>query len=56
MNRLLIQVNIKGAMTPEQLTYVRENLYRQVDKYLLSLPVNTPSLPRKSYELQEVQS
>ena len=55
MNKLLIQVNIKGGMTPKQLTYIRENLYQQVDKYLLSLPVLTPPLPRKSYELQEVQ-
>lgn len=55
MNKLLIQVNIKGGMTPKQLTFIGEKLHQQVDMYLLSLPVLTPPLPRKSYELQEVQ-
>ena len=54
MKRLVIDVTVKGAMTPDHILSLRERLQQQVDNYLLSLPVHTPNLPRKSYELQEV--
>lgn len=54
LKSLHINVRVRGAMTPDQILSLRDNLQQQVDKYLISLPVLTPSLPRESYELVEV--
>ena len=55
MNRLVIDVTVKGAMTPDHILSLRETLQAKIDKYLLSLPVLTPNLPREVCELREVQ-
>lgn len=54
MKHLHMKVTIKGAVTPEQLMYLDRELHVKVNEFLLSLPVQTPSLPRKVRELEVV--